>query len=207
MQPLGKSLQNFRRGDLKPAGDNGLHLNGTSTPIGPMTGFVEPYGLAYDTLRDRLLVSSGFNTTASQIAEVSRTTGALSNVVTFGNWNGIEGLAYSASRDRLYALPRLGGLVLSLDPVTFAATPLPITLPAANWRGLEYDQTTDSLFLSVAHVSGGQLWRLTLSGTPTLTFMAPQPPGLHGLAIIPAPGALALLSVAGVLAARRSRPR
>ena len=174
---------------------------GATTLLNTVSGLSFPYGLAYDGTRDVLYVSDGFS--QGRIGRLNRTTGVVSDVVNVGDYGGFEGLAYSASRDRIFALADDPARVLVINPVSFVVEELPLSLPSANWRGLEYDAASDSLFVTIALGGGGSLHRISLSGTPTISLAGATAPTVQGLAIIPSPGGVALLGGLAVAVRRR----
>ncbi|MDX2131206.1 MAG: hypothetical protein SFY69_04040 [Planctomycetota bacterium] len=175
---------------------------GASTLVASNTGVLPEGGLTFDASMGRLLANSSTDLLGVHTATAARTTiGAFNTTDT-----DVSGLAFDAS-GRLLGLAKNGTLsdtLLSIDLSTGQATLVGDTgvSSAASVGGLAFYDGT--LFMS----DGGALWSLD-AATGAATYIGAHGvvavTDVSGIAFIPAPGAGALLALAGVVVSRRRR--
>jgi hypothetical protein len=182
--------------------------NAQTTPIG--TGphsFGNANGLAYDTLRHRLVASAnGDGGPGNRLFAIDPVTGAYTSLATITGAANVEGLAYDPATDTLFGLADTEDRILSIDPQTGAATTR-AQLPSLNWRGLEYDAARQVFYATVS--SSGDFYEIALTPTPAVRFIGFTSPGTQGLALVPEPGACGwFIAACGmILVARRTGRR
>ncbi len=160
-------------------------------------------GLAYDANRNRLWVANN-NGLVSFLDLTSGQTGTVGTA----QINNLEGLAFDAATDTLFALSDTDDRIYTLDVVTLAPTALSDSLGSGNWRGLTYDANTNRL---IASRVGGTTF-LAEFDIATATVLqsgdvANVGPFVQGLAFIPSPGAMGVFAISGAAMFRRQRRR
>ena len=134
-------------------------LTGSLDRIGSLSGGVNPVALAFNPADQKLYVADSNSLVLFDPEDGSTTAGPAIS----GGFTGIEGLSFDPSSGTLYGVAAGQSAVVTIDPVSGAATALPVTLPMANWRALAYDPATDALFLGISGSGGGSLWSVDLA--------------------------------------------
>ncbi len=158
-------------------------------------------GLAYDRNRDRLWVSDNIG----QLSYYDLKTGenGLAGLTSITN---IEGLAFDAATDTLYALSDTDNRLYTLDTDTLAATAISDNLGEGLWRGLTFDESSRRL---IASRVGTATYMVEFDLDFELIFRSGDITGIgqftQGLAYVPTPGAISLLGLACLGGMRRHR--
>lgn len=158
-------------------------------------------GLAYDANRNRLWVSNN----NGLVSFLDLTSGQAGTVGT-AQINNLEGLAFDAATDTLFALSDTDDRIYTLDVDSLAATALTGSLGGGNWRGLTYDSSTNHL---IASRVGGATFLTEIDATTgdllEMGNVANVGPFVQGLAFIPSPGATSVLALGGLASLSRRR--
>lgn len=156
-------------------------------------------GLAYDANRNRLWVSAN----SGLLAYHDLGTG-VNNIVGFAPMGDLEGLAFDAASDTLYALSDSDDRLYTIDTTSLAMTAISGDLGSGTWRGLTYDPSTGRLVASsvglITYVREFDLATGQFLNSGLITGVGGF---VQGLAFIPAPGVLGALATAGLLMRRR----
>ncbi len=159
-------------------------------------------GLAYDANRDRLWVSNNGGL-VSFYDFGTNTTG----VIGTASINNLEGLAFNAATDTLYALSDTDDRLYTLDTTSLAATAISPALEGGNWRGLAYDSSTNRLIAS--RVGGGSSFLAEFDLTQGMVVNSGNLSGVgqfvQGLAYVPTPASGTVLALGGLMTLRRKR--
>lgn len=142
---------------------------------------------AADTNNNALLT---IDTETGQGTRIARITGVAE----------IEGLTFDTDRRVLLGISSVNSRLVEINTATGAAN-LVAALPAAVWRGLEFDPESGSLYASAVN----RLYRIDArTGSATLVGLMPGVTSVQGLAVVPGPSVMsvALLAMAGRLARR-----
>jgi hypothetical protein len=159
-------------------------------------------GLAYDANRDRLWVANNLG----QVSFYDLGTGS-SGLIGSTTLTNLEGLAYNAATDTLYAISDTDDRLYTIDTTTLAATAISDPLGDGNWRGLTYDSTSGRL---IASRVGTETWAVEFDLDFELIFRSGEIAGIgpftQGLAYVPTPGTATMGLVGlGLVSMRRRR--
>jgi hypothetical protein len=157
-------------------------------------------GLAYDANRDRLWVANNLG----QVSFYDLGTGS-SGLIGSTTLTNLEGLAYNAATDTLYAISDTDDRLYTLDTTTLAATAISDPLGDGDWRGLTYDSTSGRLVASRIGT-----WAVEFDLDFELIFRSGEIAGIgpftQGLAYVPTPGTATMGFVGlGLVSMRRRR--
>jgi DNA-binding beta-propeller fold protein YncE len=123
------------------------HETGKANLVGTSSfGFSNANGLAFDTRRGRLLATDNTSNALFEINTVSGT-GSLLAVLDCA-FGAVEGLAYDYATDSLFGLSDISDRIGIINPSTGMVNLLPSGLPVGLWRGLEFDQERNRLYLT-----------------------------------------------------------
>ncbi len=175
-----------------------------ATPIGALgLPYRNVNGLALD--HDTRTLYATDNTTNS-LLRIDISTGLATGIATIGGgFREIEGLGFDPRGRVLYGITQLQRQVVRIDVHTGLATAIlqPLTLPAATWRGLDFDPQTGLLYAT----AGNMLYSIQPEeGSVKLVGAIPGASAVQGLASVPSPSALfAAVLAGGWIATRRNR--
>lgn len=162
-----------------------------TTLIGPAAtyGHDNENGLAVDAAHGTAFISTN---NLGRLLTVRLSDGVPVSTVSITGAREVEGLGYDARADILYGISQLDAHVVTINRDTGFATPLPTALPAAIWRGLEFDATTGLLYATAVAGNGSDLYRISPT-TGSATRVGAIPGFVQSLAIVPEPGTLLLV--------------
>lgn len=172
--------------------------------------------LSYDRFSNRMLGigTPGTAGGGARLYSINTTTGVATNLGSIGGFT--EGftvsLAVRPSDGLIFAHGIETDRWYTINPGTLAATALPPLGVDTNFgQGASFDPVTGNLYHAILTTTGGNQSRLatidTVTGLPTFigTMGASGLNQVGDIAFVPAPGALALLGLGGLLSARRRR--
>jgi hypothetical protein len=208
-----------------PANERGMQIDISTGATVAMGNFGSSPSMASLAFRGAGTSFSSVNGATGQLTIADLNAGSLSNVGAHGLTNlvttnpVIEALAYSPG-GTLYGIYNAGGngagpfgggfpfdyKLASFNPLTGVGTPIgSIATSSEAFYSLRFDPATGIAY--TVDANGGGVYTIdTTTGHGTLLFAGgPNAQRIRGLAIIPSPGAAALLGLGGVLAIRRRR--
>lgn len=174
---------------------------GTATVLAGALFTSNANGLAYDANRDRLWISNN----SGQIQFYDLLSGQHGSAGNTGLTN-LEGLAFDAASDTLYALRDTDDRIYTIATDTLASAAISPALEGGNWRGLAFDSSTGNLVATRVGLSTFMVEFDPSSGQVVASGdLSEIGPFVQGLAYIPAPGSLVLVGVGGLVLTRRGR--
>lgn len=181
--------------------------NGNAQELGPPIFTNNANGLAYDSTRDRLWVSNN----SDEMFYYDLQTGV---AVKYGDINGgtmngdWEGLGYDPVLDVIYGVNDVDNYIYRIDPITVTAERVAGPLPDLAWRGLTFEPTSRHIFATgVAGGMGPDLYEIDpiLGVVVSTGRVSGVDTSIQGLAAVPTPSTISILSVVSGICCRRPR--
>jgi hypothetical protein len=182
---------------------------GGFSPIADVTGLpvdAVPTGLSVDPTTETIYLS-----TAWELFTLNPVTGAATLIGDFGADLGIMIDIAVDNNGNMYGHNSGADALFSIDKTTGLATQIGLShgMNANFAQGMDFDPTTNTLYAAI-YISGGQghyvSWDTTTGEVTVLADTLPFDVEMELAIRVPAPGALALVGLGGLVAVRRRRP-